>query len=221
MRVYRSPIRLFIFGLMGLLLIVAAMDVIFIHEVSTPPEMHDGVLNTRGQAQQRGDMVWGGLMLGVGVLVVGGTVIELARRRPNAVVSGEGLSLAIGPGEQDVVIPWDVVEEVRSDVTPDPYDGADREQLVITVSDRAHLPSEPIGATWDGNTLSVDAHGWTKRVTDIALRAQGTLAHHQRVALVATMEPPSLTWETTVVTAPGAQAEDSSKEDGTPGEESE
>lgn len=202
MRVYRSPIRLFVFGLMGLLLIVAALDVLYFHQVSTEPEANNGVLNTRGQAQQRGDMVWGGVMVGVGVLVVGGAVVELVRRRPNAVVSGEGMVVAIGPSEQDVVIPWDVVEEVGSDMVTDPYDGADREHLVITISDRADLPLDPIGAFWRGNTLYVDAHGWTKRVTDVALRAQGTLAHHQRVALVATMEPPSLTWETRVVKAP-------------------
>lgn len=202
MRVYRSPIRLFVFGLMGLLLIVAALDVLYFHQVSTEPEANNGVLNTRGQAQQRGDMVWGGMMVGVGVLVVGGAVIELVRRRPNAVVSGEGLMLAIGSSEDEIMVPWDVVEEVGSDMVADPYDGAEREQLVITVSDRADLPLDPIGAFWRGNTLYVDAHGWTKRVTDVALRAQGTLAHYQRVALVATMEPPSLTWETTVVNAP-------------------
>lgn len=221
MRVYRSPIRLFVFGLMGLLLIVAALDVLYFHQVSTEPEANNGVLNTRGQAQQRGDMVWGGVMVGVGVLVVGGAVVELVRRRPNAVVSGEGMVVAIGPSEQDVVIPWDVVEEVGSDMVTDPYDGADREHLVITISDRADLPLDPIGAFWRGNTLYVDAHGWTKRVTDVALRAQGTLAHHQRVALVATMEPPSLTWETRVVKAPPDTPMDDEPVEEAPAEEPE
>jgi len=77
MRAYRSPFRLFVFGILGMFLMIAAVDVMFGHWVSTPPEDNEGVFTTRGQAQQRGDIIWGAAMLGAGTLLFAGTVIEL------------------------------------------------------------------------------------------------------------------------------------------------
>jgi len=204
MRAYRSPIRLFAFGVVGIVLIVASIDVMFVHEISIPPEATDGVLTTRGLAQQRGDIVWGAALIGVGTLLVGGAVVELVRRRPLVVVEAGGIKLAIGHHEQQVQIPWSNVRAVSSDVVTDPYDGSTREALLVDVIDREGLPDVPVGGEWLRNELRVDAHDWTTRVTDIALSGQGALHHDRRVEAIRQMEAPSLTWETTVA----AESED-------------
>ena len=211
MRAYRSPIRLFVFGLIGVALIFAAVDVMVGHWLSTPPENNDGVLTTRGQAQQRGDIVWGAAMVGIGTLLVGGAVVELVRRHPMAVVGQAGITLAIGSHERDVTIPWDDISSVSSDVVIDPYDASRRELLVIEVLDRSSIPDDPIGAEWHGDELRVDLHDSSQQVTDIALAAQGALGHHRRVEEIKQMGPPSLTWETTVTSPIEADHE------GTPG----
>ena len=195
MRAYRSPLRLFVFGMIGVALVLASVDIMFGHWLSTPPEENNGVLTTRGQAQQRGDIIWGAAMVGMGTLLVGGSVVELVRRRPVAEVRRDELMVAIGPHESDVVIPWENVRSVTSDTMLDPYDGSEREVLLIDVFDRDGLPGEPIGAVWHGLELRVDAHDWSKRVTDIALSAQGALGHHRRVEEIKQMGPPSVTWE--------------------------
>lgn len=198
MRSYRSPLRLFVIGLIGIVLLIAATDVMFGHWLSTPPDNNDGVLTTRGQAQQRGDIVWGAAMVGVGTLLVGGAVVELVRRRPQVVVGSNEVTLAIGSGERDVAIEWANVQAVASEVAIDPYDGALREQLVIDVYDRSGLPDDPLGAQWSGNELRVDAHDWTRDVGDIALACQGALGHHRRVEEIKEMGPPSMVWESVV-----------------------
>lgn len=198
MRAYRSPIRLFAFGLIGVALIFAAVDVMVGHWLSTEPENNEGVLTTRGQAQQRGDIVWGAAMVGIGTLLVGGAVVELVRRHPIAAVGQNGITLAIGSHERDVTIPWDHVDSVASDVVIDPYDASRRELLVIGILDRSGIPDDPIGAEWHGDELRVDLHDSTQPVTDVALAAQGALGHHRRVEEIKQMGPPSLTWETTV-----------------------
>jgi sporulation protein YlmC with PRC-barrel domain len=190
-----------VFGLIGVALIFAAVDVMVGHWLSTPPENNDGVLTTRGQAQQRGDIVWGAAMVGIGTLLVGGAVVELVRRHPIAEVGQAGITLAIGSHEHDVTIPWDAVDSVVSDVVIDPYDGSRRELLVIEVLDRSGIPDDPIGAEWRGDELRVDLHDSSQRVTDVALAAQGALGHHRRVEEIKQMGPPSLTWETTVTSS--------------------
>lgn len=199
MRAYRSPIRLFAFGVVGIILIVAAIDVMLLHEVSTPPEATEGALTTRGLAQQRGDILWGAALIGVGTLLTGGAVVELVRRRPQAVVDSEGITLAIGHHEQEVQIPWENVRAVSSDVVVDPYDGSTREILLIDIVETEGLPDVPVGGEWVRNELRIDAHDWTKRVTDLALSAQGALEHNRRVKAIQQMGAPSLTWETTVI----------------------
>lgn len=197
MRAYRSPARVFAFGIVGILLILGAIDVMFGHWLSTPPELANDVLTTRGRAQQRGDIVWGAALVGMGTLLVGSSIAELVRRRPEAEVTQSALVLAVGPHERDVRIEWGNVVSVSSDVAVDPYDGSRREHLLVEVIDRSALPDDPIGAEWAGNSLHVDAHDWTTPVTDVALSAQGALGHHRRVEEIMQMGPPSVEWEAT------------------------
>lgn len=200
MRAYRSPLRLFVFGMIGVILILAAVDVMFGHWLSTAPESNDGALSTRGQAQQRGDIVWGAAMIGIGTLLVGGAVVELVRRRSVAEVSQEGLTVAIGPHETPVFIPWGAVESIRTDEDLDPYDGSRRSQLVIRLADGTGIPDDPLGAVRRGDELRVDAEDWSRPVDDIASSAREALHHHRSMEEIARMGPPSVTWDTTVAT---------------------
>lgn len=212
MKTYRSPAKLFAFGLVGLILIVAAVDVMFGHWLSEAPEMTDGSLTTRGQAQLRGDLLWGSVMVATGVLLVGGAVVELVRRKPQALVSNSGLTLAIGSHEHDVEIPWEAIGSVSSDTAMDPFDGAERRYLLVELTDRGAVPDDLIGAVWEGDVLRVDADDWTKQVTDVALSAQGSLAHHRRMNELKDMGPPELVWDIDVTdadTAPTAEVKSS------------
>ncbi len=198
MRVYRSPLRLFMFGVLGLLLMIAAVDVMFAHSVSTEPDNNDGVLTTRGQAQQRGDFVWGAAMIAAGTLMFGIGVTELVRRTPLLEVGEDGISAAIGTTTRDVMIPWSQIESISSAVVRDPFDGGRRERLFLELNEPGEVPREVVGAIWEGRTLSIDAHDWTKPVTEVMLAAQGGLDYNRRVQAISQMEPPSLTWEVKV-----------------------
>jgi hypothetical protein len=197
MRAYRSPLKLFVFGIVGIVLMAAASDVLFGHWVSTPPDNNDGVLTTRGQAQQRGDFLWGGALLATGVLIFGGSVIELVRRKPAIAVSGAGVRLDTG-GADDGLIPWAMIDEVSSGTISDPYDGSTREQLIIELKEAATIPDGLPGTTRNGQLLYVDAHDLASRVTEIALQAQGAHDHFLRLEAVRSYEPPSMVWDTTI-----------------------
>ena len=204
MKVYRSPLRMFIFGLLGLFLILAAVDVMFGHWLSEPPQNNDGVLTTRGQAQQRGDIIWGAALIGTGTLLVGGAVFDLVRRKPQCVVASDGLGLAIGPQEDIVTIPWANVRDVAAETRTDSFDGTDRPVLAVSVEDPSVLPRDPLGATWEGRDLVVEAHGWTKQIAPVASAAQSSLGYSRRSAELMDLPPmddPSGSWETTTTDA--------------------
>jgi hypothetical protein len=196
MRVYRSPLKLFVFGIVGVVLIAAAADVMFGHWVSTPPDNNEGVLTTRGQAQQRGDLLWGGVMLVTGVLLFGGSVTDLVRNRATVVVSDDGLRLTGVPDNR--LIPWGSVGAISSGTIRDPYDGSIREQLIVALKPGAGTVGDPSGVTREADTVYIDAHDWSVRVTDVALAAQGAYESFLRNEAVKTYEPPSIVWEITV-----------------------
>lgn len=220
MRAYRSPFRLFVFGIIGMFLMVAAVDVMLTHWVSTPPEENEGVLSTRGQAQQRGDIIWGAAMLGAGTLLFVGTVVELGRRKPLVEIREDGMFLAVSTTSDEVVVPWGQVDSVRSGMTVDSNDGGERTELVVVVNSRDDLPDDLVGAEWDGPRLRVDTHDWSEPVTDVTLAAQGALEHYRRVQEIEAMGQPELTWETTVTAevAPesqGTSSNNAESKDGT------
>jgi hypothetical protein len=196
MRAYRSPLKLFVFGIIGIVLIAAAADIMFGHWVSTPPDNTDGVLTTRGQAQQRGDLLLGGAMLVTGILLFGGSVTDLIRRKPTVAISTDGLVVDLDGGSE--LIPWGSIVDVSSGVVPDPYDGSMREQLIVEMT--PGMPSEGYEQNLPhvGDTIYIDAHDWASRVTELALAAQGAHDHYRRLEAHRTYDPPSVVWETTI-----------------------
>lgn len=166
-RVERSPVRQFLVGLTGILLLLVAFDLLGGHWVSTPPEAgSDGALTTRGAARQRDYRLWGTAVLVVGVAAFGGGVVGLVRRRPPVALRDEGVALDLGPGGP-VVVPWERIRAVRrcrSEEEPM------RDLLCIEVDDRRGFPELPWGATWRGRVLAIEADGWTDPVPELVVR---------------------------------------------------
>ena len=199
MHAFRSPFRLFIIGVVGLILIAVAVDIMFLHLISTAPDGAPGTLTTRGRAERRGDIVWGAALIGMGVILFGSSLVELFRRKPVVDVRDDGLYAQIGANVPDVLIPWRHIAEVRSGVVDDPFDGSVREELIVTIVDPTVIPAELTGASWSGTDLHIDAHDWNRSVTDIALAAQGARNYALRPpAHAVSSEEPAMMWETVV-----------------------
>ena len=135
-------------------------------------------------------------MVVTGVLLFGGSVTELVRRKPTVVVNGEGLRIG-GTGD-DGLIEWGSIEAISSGTITDAYDGSVREQLIVVPKAGAVFAVNLLGVTRESDTLYIDAHDWSARVTDVALSAQGAHDHFMRMDSVRDYEPPSIVWEMTV-----------------------
>jgi hypothetical protein len=171
--VHRSPIRLFLFGIVGLLLILTAVDVMWAHRVSTPPERNDSVLTTTGSNQQRADYLWGVPLLLAGGSLFGYALITLARREPVLVIQEEGVEFQLGaPGGDPVFAPWDSIIDVYTAAEPDPDGGAATDVVVFEFADTVALPADPWDAEWDGPRLRVNATSWEGRPEDIVVHAR-------------------------------------------------
>lgn len=181
LRVDRSPIRLFLFGIVGLIMMIGAVDIMWGHWLSTPPDTYNGEISSKGKNQRRADYVWGGFLLIGGAGLFGYSVTTLIRRKPVIVVRDDGMVIGVGPpGEETIFVPWDVVETVQCAVEKDPDDGPDRDVLAIEFSDSTGLPAEPWGAYWDGDRLIVDAVGWDTPIEEISIHAETAIEHAHR-----------------------------------------
>ena len=180
LRVDRSPVRLFLFGLVGLFLMVGAVDVMWGHWVATPPDTYNEEITSKGRNQRRADYVWGAFLLAGGAGIFGFAVTALIRRTPALVVRDDGLALVIGsPGEEPAFVPWSNISAVTSAAERNPNGGYDRDVLVVDVIDPAGLPTEPWGASWAGNRLIVDASGWDKPIGEVVIHAGIALDRYQ------------------------------------------
>lgn len=187
LRVDRSPIRLFLFGLVGLLLMIGAVDVMWGHWLSTAPDTYNEEITSKGRNQRRSDYVWGAFLLISGAGAFGYAVTSLIRRTPVLVLREDGMTLDIGPpGEDPVFVPWDAIESVQCAAEEDPDGGSDRDVLVVDLRDPSGLPAEPWGASWDGNRLVIDAAGWERPIEEVSIHAETAIEHarhleHQEV----------------------------------------
>jgi len=180
LRVDRSAVRLFLFGLVGLFLMLGAVDVMWGHWVSTPPDFYNEEITQKGRNQRRSDYVWGAFLLAGGAGLFGFALTALIRRTPALVVRDDGLLLTVGaPGEDAAFVPWSAISFVSSAAEKNPNGGYDRDVLVIDVIDPGGLPAEPWGASWDGNRLIMDASGWDKPLGEIVIHAGIALDRYQ------------------------------------------
>jgi len=181
LEVHRSPVRLFLFGVVGLLFMMTAVDVIWVHRVSTPPEMAEEVLTTRGANQRRADYLWGIPMLVVGGSLFGYAVFSLLRREPVLVVRDDGVEFQVGaPGHGAAFVPWNAIADVYSASDPDPDDGGSTAVVVFLLTNTGLLPAKPWDAEWDGQRLKVNATSWERRPEDVVVHARVAMEASRR-----------------------------------------
>lgn len=172
-RAHRSIARHLLFGLAGLFLLLAAIDIMWVHGVAGPPEVDDSTqqLTTRGLSQQRTDFMWGTFFLvGAGVLA-GMAFTGLISRRPVLEMDRDGIRLRVVGPRQYLEVPWRNVRWVHSSA-----DGDDElvptRVLLINVYDASVYPQELWGAQWDGHTVMIDADSWDSSPEEIVTHAQ-------------------------------------------------
>jgi len=169
-RVDRSPIRQFLFGIAGLVLIIAAVDILWAHKLSEPPTTEDEVITSRGQVDQRHDLMWGSLFLFAGGGTALASAIGLLRNRPMLEIDEAGVSIRLLGASDMMYIPFHRIVTVRSGTDDDPDAAIRPRQLLIEVDEPGRFPEHLWGAEWRGNLLRIDTHGWSETAEEIAVR---------------------------------------------------
>lgn len=176
----RSPLRQFVMGLIGLLLILTAIEIVWVHQITLEPERDDaGELTTRGQARRRVDLIWGSafLVTGAGLLVV--SLAGLVRHESVIEGTNDALRVRIAGPQGMVSIPWDDVIAVRSGSVTD--DGrVALPVLYVDVEDPHRYPVDLWGAEWEDNSIRIDAGSWSLAPEEVAVRAQIALERYRR-----------------------------------------
>ena len=178
--VSKSATRQLLMTAAGLLLLMAALDVVVLHKLSDPPRTDDnGVITSKGQTERRTDLVWGTLftvagaalvVVGAGGMLTGRSVVEL---------EDSGINLRVAGPMSYLEIPWEDVASVRSGRDYGDDGRIPLPQLLIEVHDRAGYPDALWGAIWEGNTLRIDADGWETTPEDVAVRIELTIGRTQ------------------------------------------
>ena len=194
----RSRIHLVLVGVVGLVLLYGALDILAGHviddvgqtlfnnpegeyRISTSPAVDDdGNLTTRGQAQRRLDLVWGSLFIvaGVGLLVV--SIKGLVDGLPIAEIDEDGIRLRMLGPKRYQLIPWQDISNIRSAREPG-NGGRSRPVLLIAVDHPQWYPAEVWGAEWTGDWLRVDADQWVDSAEEFVVRADIELDRLRRV----------------------------------------
>ena len=170
-RVDRSPIRQFLFGVAGLVLIIAAVDVMWAYKLSEPPTTDtDDVVTSRGQVDQRHDLIWGGLFLAVGGATALASAVGLIRNRPMLEIDESGVSVRLLGASDMMYIPFHRIVSVRSGTDDDPDAAIRPRQLLIEIDEPGRFPEYLWGAEWQGNLLRIDTQGWSETAEEIAVR---------------------------------------------------
>lgn len=180
-RLHRSPLRQFLLGLAGLLLLVAAVEIIWAHQLTKQPETNDaGQLTTRGAASRRQDLVAGAAFILSGGGLVGIALAGLVNPRPVAVVDDDGISLRIAGPQRMLRLDWDDIADVRS--ASEPAEGRRARPLVLVLlNEPIRWPEEYWGARREGPWLIVDADSWSKPAEEVVVHARLALQQRRRV----------------------------------------
>lgn len=169
--VYRSPLRQFMFGLAGLILILAAIDIVWAYKLADPPTIDaSGNLTSRGHIDRRHDLMWGSLFL----LVGGGTTLVaiagLVRRQPMLELTDDGVSIRLLSANHMMHIPFHRILWARSSSEDSPDASIRPRQLLIGVDEPARFSDQLWGAEWRDNVLRIDTDGWSETAEEIAIR---------------------------------------------------
>lgn len=182
LKVHRSPLRQFLMGLAGLLLLVVAVEVVWAHQYTLDPETDDaGNLTARGIKRRNQDLIVGTAFILTGGGLVGIALTGLVNPRPVLVVGDGELELRIAGPQRTLSVPWDEIVEVRSGREEGEGRGA-RPLLLIALRDPPSWPNEYWGARREGPWLIIDAESWTTPPEEVAVHARLALEAHRRDA---------------------------------------
>ena len=169
-RVDRSPVRQFLFGIAGLILIIAAVDIIWAHKLSEPPTTDNNEVTSRGHVDKRHDLMWGSLFLVVGGATTLASAAGLLRNKPMLEIDDSGVSIRLLGASDMMHIPFHRILEVRSGTEDNPDAAIRPRQLLIRVDEPGRFPEQLWGAEWQGNLLRIDTQGWSETAEEIAVR---------------------------------------------------
>ena len=198
LRVTHSPIRQVLVAVAGLVLVLAAIEIVWLHQLSGPPPINDdGALAPEGIVARRTDIVWGALFLFGGLAGFIGSVAGLVVRKPVVELTDDGLWLRVGrtprakssgvatclPWLEGVAVPWSEVLSVRS-TTDESEDWQPTRILVVEVTDPSVFPVGLWGGERVGSKLHLDADGWEIPPEEVAMRAELVIRYHERISHV-------------------------------------
>lgn len=189
LEVDRSISRQILLMLAGLVLVIAAVDVMWAHQLSGPPETNDdGAFTSRGNAQRRQDILWSSVFIvaGGGAVVFGG--IGLVRRRGVLELTDEGIRVRVLATSGYLELPWGEIRAIRSGVD-DAGNEIDEPLLVVTVIDPYLYPHNLWGAEWRGHDLRINAGMWGTAVEDVVVHASLLASRRSPKTTVHVAEP--------------------------------
>lgn len=167
----RSITRQVLFAIAGLTLVLAAIDVMWVHQLSGPPETNDdGAITSRGSAQRRQDILWSSIFLVAGGSAVVVGAVGLARRRGVLELTDDGIRARVLSSNGYLELPWGEIEAVRTGVD-DSGNAIDEPLLVVSVRDPLLFPDDLWGAEWRGHDLRIGAGTWAHAVEDVVVHA--------------------------------------------------
>ena len=111
----RSVARQLLMTAAGILLLMAALDIVSLHYLSDPPTTDsNGLLTSKGQTERRTDIAWGSLFTAVGCSLIVVGVGGLVAARPIVELTDESIRLRVAGPLSMLDIPWDDVVSVRA-----------------------------------------------------------------------------------------------------------
>jgi hypothetical protein len=165
--VKRSAIKMWLMAIGGIPLLVISLDVLtnrritnWLREIIFRPE--------DTQIYEPRDVIWAWAMLLFAAFVVAWGLKELFLPTKVVECRDAGLALKInGPFRGPEVIPWEMVDDVRSIEVED--EGDRLPMLSVRLLGRADLPDNPWGARWVGEReLAVLGEDWAEPPDQVA-----------------------------------------------------
>jgi hypothetical protein len=157
----RSALRMWIFALMGIPLVVLAVDVLTRRRITNA--LRDLLFRPENtQLFEARDVIWAWVMLITGLVMVGFGLKELMF--PTTVIEANSLGLRLkvsGPLRPSTLLPWDAVDDLGSGSVAD--EGDRLPVMWIRLFQPDLLPVQPWGGRWiDERTIALLTSDWDR-----------------------------------------------------------
>lgn len=188
-RVRRSGVRMWLIALAGVPMIVIGVDVLMQRRIFGL--IGSLVFTGDPQPVEPRDVIWGAVVLLLGIIFIGFGLRELLIPAPVVVADAKGLHLHLGhPFSRLVTIPWSDVDDIGAEDLDD--DGSVIPVMWVRVSNPESLPPNPWGARWiEPDTLAVMAADWEKTPRSVAQAAAEIAVSAPQVPEVRVAESPA------------------------------